>query len=208
MSQSDRQTDKDRETKWSLTVQEGQWHLLDVMPDIVAEWGWQEEIAPTTGSKHRQCYVRTKRQVRFAQMNKTFPGVHIEMAREWAKLVNYCKKTETAIPNTQVHQLTTSTPMTMAQAMMLLASYIPYQQPIDENTNIKEIESRIEHEFWESVKVMLRENPNTVALWTQPQYMRAWKHTRTVWIDFALENIQTQTDRQTDDFLNYYAFEN
>jgi len=208
MSQTDRQTDKDRETKWSLTVQEGQWHLLDVMPEIVAEWGWQEEIAPTTGSKHRQCYVRTKRQVRFAQMKKTFPGVHIEMALEWSKLVNYCKKTDTAVPNTQIHQLApVNTAKTMAQVLVQICSHLPYHEPMTMDMTPKQIEERLSSDYRHACEEILMENPNLVGLLGLQLYERNFKLFKKVFSHFAIAEIESQTDRQTDIELDAPAFQ-
>jgi len=87
-----------------MTVYEGQWNLLEQMPPEVAEWGWQDEVCPDTGRKHRQGYLRTKSQVRFTALKKILPGVHLEVAKNWSALQEYCKKVDTAVEGTQVHQ--------------------------------------------------------------------------------------------------------
>lgn len=94
----------DKSSRWSMTVYEGQWNLLEQMPPEVAEWGWQDEVCPDTGRKHRQGYLRTKSQVRFSALKKILPGVHLEVAKNWAALKEYCSKIETAVEGTQVHQ--------------------------------------------------------------------------------------------------------
>lgn len=96
--------EKEKSSRWQMTVFEEQFKCLEVMPPIVAEWGWQDEISPTTGKLHKQGYVRTHQQQRFAAMRKVFPGVHLEIARDWNKLMNYCKKKDTAVADTQVHE--------------------------------------------------------------------------------------------------------
>jgi len=103
--QTDRQTDKS--TRWGMTVYEHQWHLLSQMPHEIAEWGWQDEICPDTQRLHRQGYFRTKAQIRHSQARKILPGVHVKIAEDWNKLVAYCKKKDTAVPGTQVHEVST-----------------------------------------------------------------------------------------------------
>lgn len=94
-----------KSSRWQMTVYEGQYGLLQAMPFEVADWGWQDEICPETQKKHRQGYIRTKNQVRLSGVRKFLPGVHVEIARNWAALLAYCKKAETRDPNgQQVHQ--------------------------------------------------------------------------------------------------------
>lgn len=88
-----------------MTVQVPQYGLLKTMPPGIAEWGWQDEICPSTGTPHKQGYCRTMTQMRRKQLSELLPGVHLEVARDWNKLKNYCKKEETRDPNgEQVHQ--------------------------------------------------------------------------------------------------------
>lgn len=102
MGQTDRQTDKS--TRWAFTAYEAQWKLFDDMPPSIAEWGWQKETCPETGRLHYQGYLRTKQQVRLKSLVKDLPGIHFEIARNWDALVNYCRKDETAVSGTKVHQ--------------------------------------------------------------------------------------------------------
>jgi len=96
----------DKTTRWQFTAYEGQYAQLDSMPPGIAEWGWQDEIAPDTGRPHRQGYFRTSSQQRHSGARKLLPGVHIEPARNWDALVNYCKKEETRAPGAvPVHQV-------------------------------------------------------------------------------------------------------
>ena len=191
MEQTDRQTDK--ATRWSFTAYEAQWPLFATMPDIVAEWGWQEEICETTSRKHYQGYLRTKRQVRLAQLLKSIPKVHFEIARNWDGLVNYCKKPETAVEGTQRHQLSSTPAMTMADALIMVAENVPDLPPLKlEQVDNDAIERRVKFEFWESVKKILMTNPNMVGLFTQPQYERAWRNTRSVWVHHAELKSATQ----------------
>lgn len=100
---TDRQTDKS--SRWSFTAYEEQYALFNTMPPGIAEWGWNAEICPETNRPHRQGYLRLQSQQRFAWLKKIFPGVHIEVAKNWDALVNYCKKEDTRAPGTTpVHQ--------------------------------------------------------------------------------------------------------
>lgn len=206
----------DKTTRWAFTAYENQWHLFEVMNDKIAQWGWQIEVCPKTQNKHYQGYMRTKTQQRHKAMKEMFPGVHLEFARNWIALLKYCEKSETAVEGTQVRQTNPSQTMTMAQALTKLALHIPFKRAVNwlESTNpIKENEEQIKHEFWTAVREILRGDPNSVGLWTQPQYFRAWQHTREVWIDLAIQEaeigvlpLEEETDRQTD--IPVYAFEN
>lgn len=101
-----RQTDKT--SRWQMTVQEPQYGLLETMPPGVAEWGWQDEVCPTTGRKHKQGFLRTSSQCRLSALIKLLPGIHFEAARNWAALITYCGKLETRDPNgEQVRQTNT-----------------------------------------------------------------------------------------------------
>jgi len=92
-----------RSSRWQFTAYEAQWNLFQgTLPAIVAEVGWQTEKCPETGRLHYQGYIRTTNQQRFSALKKAYPGVHLEVARNWDALVAYCKKTDTAIEDTQV----------------------------------------------------------------------------------------------------------
>jgi hypothetical protein len=213
----------DKTTRWAFTAYEAEWHLFELMNDKIAEWGWQLEICPKTQRKHYQGYMRTKTQQRFSSMKTIFPGVHLEQAKNWDALLQYCKKEDTAVAGTQVAQVNTSQPMTMAQALIKLATYVMPRPPIDYlNTDdpIKRKRQLDEDEYWLIVNTILDKiDHNTGGLWTQPQYVRAWVHTRQTWLKkaqrqfylsddpFGEEEEDEQTDRQTDS-LPPNAFEN
>lgn len=202
MGETDRQTDRHggwlpadperRDAKWGFTAYEGQWHLFQTMPELVAEWGWQTEICPSTQREHYQGYFRLKRQARFAQVKKLFPGVNLYAAREWAALLKYCRKTDTAVPGSQVHEVSQSKAMSMADALIVLATHVPYTPPytIYDDVTPKKLHERYENEFWCAVREVLTIDPQSVGLWTQPQYMRAWINLRTVYLDLAREKAE------------------
>nr|WPR18768.1 MAG: replication polyprotein [Chemarfal virus 119] len=90
---------KPRTSRWQFTAYEDQYPLIESRHDLIAEIGWQDEICPDTGRKHRQGYLRTHRQCRLAQLVSIIPGVHLEKARDWEALKNYCSKLETRDPS-------------------------------------------------------------------------------------------------------------
>jgi len=184
MGQTDRQTDKS--SRWAFTAFEDQWSLFTIMPDIIAEWGWQEEVCATTARKHYQGYLRTKRQVRFSQLAKSLPKVHLEIAKDWNKLLSYCNKTDTAVEGTQQHQVSSTPSMSMADALIMLANNLSDLEPLTlEQMTDDAIAKRSVFEYWQSVTKILMDNPNMVGLFTQPQYLRAWSNTRAVWVHHA-----------------------
>jgi len=216
MEKTDRQT-SGKTTRWAFTAYEGQWHLFTtVIPVIVAEIGWQTEVCPKTGRKHYQGFIRTTRQARPKQLQDLYPGVHIEFARNWDALLNYCKKDKTAIEGTQVKMLNEqAVQLTMNQAMIKLAERIPY---IDWAARVwlappKEAHQFLEECYWQLTRQHLRDFPEQVGLYTQPQYMRAWVNLYSVFlhqVQTINENTEwefpededeecvSETDRQTD----------
>lgn len=208
---------QDKTTRWAFTAYEGQYDLFKVMPPIVAEWGWQTEICPKTQREHYQGYMRTTRQVRHKQMRETFPGVHIDTAINWQALLNYCKKTETAVPGTQQHYTQSIPSMTMAQALTRLASEYTYEPRPDFFEIHKDVMKALKAydqwdrlQFWHMVKQVLEIDRNLIALYHQPQYMRCWENTSAIWLrDACLEAEYAELpDRQTDRPLPNNAFEN
>jgi len=105
MAQTDRQTDKS--SRWAFTAYEGQWSLFGSMIPGIAEWGWQTEKCPETNRLHYQGFLRTTAQQRLSWFKKNLPGVHVEIAKNWEGLKNYCQKPETRTDDSrQIHQVT------------------------------------------------------------------------------------------------------
>ena len=117
MAETDRQTatkGNGKTTHWAITVYEDQWSLMKEMPFQITEWGWQEELCPTTQRKHYQGYAITAKQYRWSgchgdykvstELRNILPGVHWEPAENWSALLEYCKKKETAVSGTSVHK--------------------------------------------------------------------------------------------------------
>lgn len=189
------ETSKDlKSTRWAFTAYEGQWSLFAAMHPLVAEWGWQTETCPKTQRLHYQGYLRTHRQVRFSQITKAFPGVHFEVSENWNALIEYCKKPDTAVEGTQVHQIVQKIPLTMAQALIKVAEYRDRDADFSNCESVKDFKDAYAHEFEVSVSKILREDENLIGLYSQPNYERAYVKFRSVWV----EKVTEKTDRQTD----------
>lgn len=185
-------------TRWSFTAYEQQYSLLEKMPDLVAEWGWQDEICPETDRHHRQGFIRTYTQQRFSALRKVLPGVHIEPAKNWAALIEYCKKADTRDPEgTQVHQTNAREYLTLDKALMRIAHAWN-----DERFERKckpdnlaywkyKVEDVLKEEFNAAVCVLVAENPGDVSYYVRPDVWRAWSITHSVWL------LRRQTDNAT-----------
>lgn len=179
---ADRQTDKT--TRWSFTAYKEQWKLFEIMPDKVAEWGWQTEICPQTQREHYQGFLRTRVQVRMSALISMLPGVHFEVCRNWNALLAYCKKTDTAVEGTRIHQMGAKA-LTMKDALTRLAGFQGTTVPIDDylSHGIKNYEEWCKVDYWSRVNKLLRDDPDTIGLWVNPAFLTAWKHTRRVWLE-------------------------
>lgn len=195
----------EKTTQWAFTAYEQQWDLFKVVPPLIAEWGWQTEVCPNTQRKHYQGWIRTIRQCRFSQISKLLPGVHIEPARDWIALKEYCKKKETAVSGTQIVQRQTDRQtkhMTMAESLILLARYADYDtRTIEQKLESVNSDDRFKAEYWLLSGEVLRQDPGLVAVYSQPQYLRSWVNYRSIWMEIAALSVAAeidQTDRQTD----------
>jgi len=205
----------DKTSRWAFTAYAEQYSLFNtVLPDVIAEIGYQKEIAPDTQREHYQGYIRTSRQVRFAQLRKIFPGVHLEPARNWEALLQYCKKTESAVPGTQVHignETERPQQLTMPQALTYFAANYPYEDSPDyKELTGQRLKDYKHNMFWRTVNNCIANDRKLIGLYHQPQYIRCWEHTASQWLEDAVQQAEwsEQTDRQTDTPLEGYAFEN
>lgn len=182
----------DKSSRWAFTAYEDQYHLFDKgMPPGVAEWGWNAEICPETNRNHRQGFLRLSNQQRFSWLKKIFPGVHLEVAKDWNKLVNYCKKEETRAPGTvpvrETNNIPTKYQYADEVAERLVANYDPEwsMEELLEAVNdvlVTDIISGRRGIEW------IGANPDWKVVWKQ--YGRA--------MVVRAKNNPRQTDRQTD----------
>lgn len=168
----------------------------------------QDEIAPGTGTLHIQGYCNTD-QVRMSSIKKWLPRAHLKpafTAGHISNLKTYCseekKKNDSFVPGTQfkIQIRAENERMTMADALLKIAENAYSQQKLEQmlddvgrGKSRRITEELYDREYWNIVEILLMENPDAVALYTQPQYLRAWVKTRRVWI------MKLEQDRQTKD---------
>jgi hypothetical protein len=183
---TDRQTD--RTTRWAFTAYEGQWSYfndINVYSDVIAEWGYQEEVCPETKRRHYQGYIRTHRQHRLSAMIKLLSGVHIEIARDWKALLNYCKKAESAIEGTQVKAVSDYEHWSMPDLFINMAGYaIDYFEIyrrllVVDKLSIKQVKDA---EYWYCVNRIIKDDEKRIAMFATPQVRTLWLNTRETWI--------------------------
>lgn len=182
----------DKTTRWAFTAYENQYALLDdVDKSVVAEMGFQDEVCPETGRKHRQGYIRTHRQVRFSQMRKILPGVHVEVARNWEALQAYCRKNETRdASGSQVHKdFSKYAPERLHTLLEEMAGYAILDSKCtnkDRQTDRQTILAMDPGvQYWGIVPTILSRKPELIGILAQPLPQNAWKHTRMFWIEKA-----------------------
>lgn len=186
----------DKSTRWSITVFEPQFPLFPCTDPVIAEYDYQVEVCPTTGKKHYQGWLRTWRQVRFAQLKKVLPGVHLEIAKDWNALKQYCKKSETRDGDQlPVHYVAKQKPMTMADALTAITGYMPLAADLQKFSQENHRMMTPKEEYWFCVRAYLAETQNyeSIGLFTNAQIQVGWIHTRNIWID-----RQTDSDNQQD----------
>jgi len=178
------ETRQTRQTWWSLTINnptpEDDILLLNT-PRFVKRVKYQKEVGENE-TPHYQIALQTQ-QVRFSQIKTWLPRAHIEPARNPQALLNYVEKTDTAVSGSQKD--ITGQAMTMAQVMRLIAKNYSIDGD-DIETYPKTYESIT---YWRAVRKILAQNENLLGLLSQPQYFRAWEHTKYFWIN----KIQTES---------------
>lgn len=189
----------DKSTRWAFTAYEEQWNLFTgTMPELIAEWAYQTESCPQTGKKHYQGWLRTHRQVRFKQIKEVLPGVHLEVARDWNKLKNYCKKNETRdLSGAAAHETNINRPLTMAGALTEIALYEPTTEVFMAYVRAHKKPMSMKDDYWYRVNQYIghTQNYESIGLFTNPQMLVAWMNTRQLWVDrqtdIRLEAIDT-----------------
>jgi len=185
MPETDRQTDKT--TRWAFTAFEEQWSLFNDIKEYrdVAEWGWQQEISPTTNKLHYQGYIRTHRQFRLAGMTKLFPKVHLEPARQWNALLNYCKKSDSAVAGTQVHATNTKEYYSMQRSLIELTYFDDeaeeYRELNRERNAQLSVAQTYKEDYWFRVRRVLVGKPDLASTYATPTMLNMWLNTKSVW---------------------------
>lgn len=100
---------------------------------LIAEIAWQDEIAPATGKKHRQGYLRTVRQARFGQVKEIMGTCHLEKAKNWDALKLYCSKVATRDASGEQVVMKWEKPMMLHEMLIRVArKFIAYEDWLHE----------------------------------------------------------------------------
>lgn len=182
-----------RFSRWSMTVFENQYPLLDIMPSQFQRWGWQDEVSPTTGRKHRQGFIQTK-QLRPRQIVKILPGVHIEAIPlgakgpngkdRWQALQAYCNKLETRDISGSYVEETQPSPEWDTETTMYQLAVHHWEPPTEDEVRTYKGDTRkyYKHEYWHCVRQVLSQWPHKARHFTDPKIEKFWINTRQVWI--------------------------
>lgn len=98
------------------------------------------------------------------------------MAIDKSALLKYVEKDKTAVEGTQSDQ--SREYLTMDKALRKL---VKYWEPVEERRRefLKEDMTKINtEEYWKAVNALLLEDSTLVQLYTNPQMLRAWIHTK------------------------------
>ena len=183
MATPTRQDGQDRNRHW-LVVINNPTAEDDINIDRARQKGWkvvgQKEMGKE-GTEHYQLYVHSTQQ-RFSGIKHAFPRAHIEVCRNPDAVKQYSQKDETrvgALPQSNNRPIAS-----MADVMILIANNVSASECLI-TTN-----EQHDDEFWKSVNSILLDKPGMVSLLIQPNYIRAWRHTRDVWINLAVERTE------------------
>lgn len=156
--------------------------------DLIAEIGWQDEIAPTTGQQHRQGYIRTVRQCRLTQMKKIMDSAHFEIARDWLALKQYCNKADTRDPSGNVVKFTQPNRYGISQLLIKFASTLieyGHTDHDDFKSTLYRACDDAAKQYWTLAAFLLEEDPELAGLIGQPMPQNLWKNCRSTWIKLA-----------------------
>ena len=196
-----------RSSWWSITLnnptEEDRQTVKGPPPRWLKMIKGQEEVGEN-GTHHLQMVANTE-QIRASQLKAWLPRSHIEAPKSQKhkdNLINYVHKEETAVANSrfEIRHREEQQNLTMAGALTQLAELAFTKEYLEELRDKKEgfgkpvyknMDAIYEKEYWECVSILIADNENLVALYTQPQYLRAWLKTRQVWV------AKVEVDRQT-----------
>jgi len=179
----------EKSSRWAFTAYDHQYEIFKQMPPGVKEWGWNVEICPKTQREHYQGYIKLTQQQRFSWMKKLFPGVHVEIAKNWQALLNYCRKEETRAPGTDPVHETSDIPTKFAyleEIAKKICGAIPEDPLIEDIIENVRAQVSLDIEAGRRGVEWIASNPD-------------WK---VVWKQFGRSIIKrAKTDRQTDEEL-------
>jgi len=179
----------DKSSRWAFTAYEQQYGFFKTMPPGVHKWGWNVEVCPNTQREHYQGFMQLKQQQRFSWMRKQFPGLHVEIPRNWEALQQYCQKEDTRKEGTSPTLVVNDIPTKYGYAEEI-AKRLPRVLLGSEPTT---------EEILDAVQVLVRTDIRTGRrgvewIASNPDWKVVWKSYGTD----MYARAGTQTDRQTD----------
>lgn len=193
----------DKSTRWAFTAYEQHYKQLDAIvreieelekpSGLVAEIGWQDEICPETARPHRQGFIRTVRQVRHHQARSIIPSMHIDIAKNWKALLNYCSKEKTRDGSgNPVHVSTTWRPLRLHEILKEVGAKVINQLYLEAGPG--ETPSRIDRQtdrrhllnlLREHSKELVRDNPEYAVVLCRQDAKDTWCEYIELWMEQA-----------------------
>lgn len=183
---------------WSITINNPEQSDRDALanPPAFVKKVVQQDERGENDTLHIQACANTT-QVRFAQVKSWLQRAHIELARDKSALLKYVQKEETAVAGTQ--KTVQREYVTMAGCLKKLAKYYsptPAEQLIN-RFNGDLIKANTD-EYWRMANALLAKEPELVSLVTNPQVLRAWVHTKNVWLEYNAKDQEEQNAQEDD----------
>lgn len=184
----------DKSSRWAFTAYEQQYGFFKTMPPGVHKWGWNVEECPETKREHYQGWMQLKQQQRFSWMRKQFPGLHVEIPRNWEALLQYCQKEDTrkvgTTPTVELNDIPTKYGYAEEVAKRLGEYYFHNSNTAFSGTLVLERVDAI-------VRADIRNGRRGV------EWIASNPDWKVVWKAYGMEMVacwikRTETDRQTD----------
>lgn len=174
-----------RASWWSITInnptaEDREALKAENWPSWVKRYDGQEEVGKD-GTLHIQGALNTA-QVRFGAVKGWLVRAHIEAARDKSALLKYVQKSETAVDGTFKSE--SKEYLTMDKALKKLVQF--YEPASDRRWEFLkfDVTKVYTEEYWAAVNRLLHEDSTLVQLYTNPQMLRSWVHTKNVWLKY------------------------
>jgi len=183
-----------RATYWSVTAYGDNIARLEDKehyPRLVKEVDGGREQCPKTKRIHYQGRIVCRSQQRRSALSKWLPGAHFEPAKDKDALKAYVLKEDTAVgPKTTT--VNERKYLSMAEALTIVGShtYVKYHHNTwyakegFENFKTKgnnPEKAAAKWVFWIGVREHVKEFPDDISLFSQPQMERAWTNSWGIW---------------------------
>jgi len=174
-----------RSSWWSITInnptdEDRNCLKSENWPTWVKRYDGQEEVGKD-GTLHIQGALNTA-QVRFSAVKGWLARAHIEAARDKSALLKYVQKSDTAVEGTFKSE--SKEYLTMDKALKKLVQF--YEPASEQRWEFLKYDSQkvYTEEYWAAVNRLLEEDSTLVQLYTNPQMLRSWIHTKNVWLKY------------------------